>query len=138
MSQTATTQPSNTTIRLQNGQVYESNSNDASELEQIPVIDAARIHSDKLADRQEVAEEIREAAHSIGFFYLVNHGVDMKLAEDTFAAAKRFFAQPEERKMKVFTGKVEGEYVGFHPMEYYNRNAWKHKGDIEPQHSLGV
>lgn len=42
--------------------------------------------------------------------------------------AKRFFALPEEKKMEVFTGLVPNEYVGFHPMECYNRNGWKHQG----------
>jgi hypothetical protein len=42
--------------------------------------------------------------------------------------AKKFFALPEEKKMEVFTGLVPNEYVGFHPMECYNRNGWKHQG----------
>ena len=29
--------------------------------------------------------------------------------------------------MEVFTGKVPGEYVGFHPMEHYNRNSLAHR-----------
>lgn len=30
--------------------------------------------------------------------------------------------------MEVFTGLVPNEYVGFHPMECYNRNGWKQQG----------
>jgi len=35
---------------------------------------------------------------------------------------------PEEDKMEVVVGTVPGEYVGFHPMEHYNRNRLKHRG----------
>lgn len=42
--------------------------------------------------------------------------------------AKRFFELPEEKKMEVFTGLVPNEYVGYHPMECYNRNGWKRQG----------
>ncbi|KAJ0333443.1 hypothetical protein COL5a_001150 [Colletotrichum fioriniae] len=45
----------------------------------------------------------------------------------TITEAKRYFALPDEKKMQVFTGLVPNEYVGFHPMECYNRNGWKHQ-----------
>lgn len=61
------------TIELQNGQTLKAQSNESIEVEEIPVIDVARIYSDKLEDRQVVAEQIREACHRIGFFYVINH-----------------------------------------------------------------
>ncbi|KAL3451547.1 hypothetical protein BJX65DRAFT_321383 [Aspergillus insuetus] len=130
MSQTATLEASEgqRTVTLMNGSTFSFKSNISTTLEKIPVIDAARIWSESLEDRTAVAEEIREASRKIGFFYLVNHGVDQLYAEATFEQAKRFFALPEEEKMKVFTGLVPNEYVGFHPMECYNRNGWKHQG----------
>lgn len=76
MSQTAITSPLNDgpkTVTLHNGKVFSFNCNVATTLEKIPVIDAARIWSDKLKDRQAVAEEIRDASRTIGFFYLINH-----------------------------------------------------------------
>ncbi|KAI1070257.1 hypothetical protein LB507_010368 [Fusarium sp. FIESC RH6] len=130
MSTSATeTTPTSTakTVTLQNGNVFSFNSNQSTELDIIPVIDASRIWSDKLEDRQAVADEIRTASQEIGFFYLVNHGVDEKYAEGALAQAKRFFALPEEKKIEVFTGLVPNEYVGYHPMKCYNRNGWKHQ-----------
>ncbi|KAL3486794.1 Clavaminate synthase-like protein [Aspergillus germanicus] len=129
MSQIATLEASEgqRTVKLMNGSTFSFKSNISTTLEKIPVIDAARIWSESLEDRSAVAEEIREASRNIGFFYLVNHGVDQSYAEATFEEAKRFFALPEEEKMKVFTGLVPNEYVGFHPMECYNRNGWKHQ-----------
>ena len=76
MSTSATeTTPTSTakTVTLQNGNVFSFNSNQSTELDIIPVIDAYRIWSDKLEDRQAVADEIRTASQEIGFFYLVNH-----------------------------------------------------------------
>lgn len=61
------------TVTLHNGQVLKFESNISTNLEKIPVIDARRIWCDRLEDRQAVAEEIREASRSIGFFYLLNH-----------------------------------------------------------------
>lgn len=116
------------TITLQNGQVYSFNSNESATPERIPIIDVARIYSEKLEDRKAVAEEIREASRNIGFFYMVNHKIDNKYMEDCFAQSKRFFALPEEKKMEVFTGLVPNEYVGYHPMQHYNRNNWKYRG----------
>lgn len=76
MSQTTTTTESATALRtvtLHNGQVLNFKSNISTDLEKIPVIDASKIWYDSLEDRQAVAEEIREASRTIGFFYLVNH-----------------------------------------------------------------
>lgn len=79
MSQTTTSiqeqseSGSKKTVTLHNGQVFTFTSNISTNLEKIPVIDAARIWSENLADRQAVAEEIREASRTIGFFYLINH-----------------------------------------------------------------
>jgi hypothetical protein len=61
------------TIELQNGQVLKTESNESIETDEIPVIDVARIYSDKLEDRQAVADQVRKACHDIGFFYVINH-----------------------------------------------------------------
>ncbi|KAF4828241.1 2-oxoglutarate-Fe(II) type oxidoreductase hxnY [Colletotrichum tropicale] len=130
MSQTETISQSGIgkrTVTLHNGTVFSFNSNVSTNLEKIPVIDAAGIWSDDITEREAVAQEIREASRDIGFFYLINHGIDQKFADETMKQAKRFFALPEDKKMEAFTGLVPNEYVGFHPMECYNRNGWKHQ-----------
>ncbi|KAM0551164.1 hypothetical protein ACHAPJ_008506 [Fusarium lateritium] len=126
-STTTTTSSAGTTVTLQNGNVFSFESNQSTELDLIPIIDASDIWSEKLEDRQAVADQIRTASREIGFFYLINHGIDEKYAEGALDQAKRFFSMPEERKMEVFTGLVPNEYVGYHPMKCYNRNGWKHQ-----------
>lgn len=76
MSETIITSESATaprTVTLHNGQVLSFNSNISTNIEEIPIIDARKIWCERMEDRQSVAEEIREAARTIGFFYLVNH-----------------------------------------------------------------
>src|SRR5690348_12759821 len=102
MSSTGTTIASPRTITLHNGQVVTFSTNVATILERIPIIDVSRMYSDSIEDRKAVAEEVREASRNIGFFYMVNHGIDARYSEDAFAQAKRFFALPEEKKMEVF------------------------------------
>ena len=132
MSATETLASDARTITLHNGQVFSFNSNTASTSERIPIIDVSRIYSDDIEDRKAVAAEIREASKDIGFFYMVNHGIEPGYAEEAFQQAKRFFTLSEEKKMEVFTGLVPNEYVGFHPMKYYNRNGWKYQGWFWP------
>jgi hypothetical protein len=111
---TATTQPP-LTLTLQNGQNIRFHSDTSIEADEIPVIDITGIFSDDIADRKAVAAQVREAAHRIGFFYIINHGIEDKYAAATFAEAKRFFGQEEEEKMTVCTDLVE-EYLGYFPM----------------------
>ena len=45
--------------------------------------------------------ELRVAARDVGFFYLVGHGVPDSLGDALFAASRRFFALPEDRKLAI-------------------------------------
>lgn len=102
-------------LTLQNGQKIYFHSDTSIEADEIPVIDISGIYSNGIEERKAVAEQVREAAHRIGFFYITNHGIDPKYAEHTFAQAKRFFEQSEEKKMEVCTDLVT-EYFGYFPM----------------------
>lgn len=61
------------TLRLQNGQVYQFETNESVDADEIPIIDVSGMYSDLLEDRRAVAEKVREAAHRIGFFYIIGH-----------------------------------------------------------------
>ncbi|EPQ53888.1 isopenicillin N synthetase [Gloeophyllum trabeum ATCC 11539] len=112
MSQTSTIESNATvsTLQLQNGQIVSYKSNVAKDTGEIPIIDISGIFSKDIEDRKAVAEQVREAASRIGFFYAVNHGIEGRYKEDTFEQARRFFALPMEEKMSVWTGLVPNEY----------------------------
>ena len=70
-------------------------------IEDIPVIDVAPLTGGRSEDVQAVGAQMREAAERIGFFYVRNHGIPAELIRDTDAMARRFFAQPQEKKLQV-------------------------------------
>ncbi|KZT22409.1 putative gibberellin 3-beta hydroxylase [Neolentinus lepideus HHB14362 ss-1] len=115
------------TLRLDNiGQTVQVSSNISRTADEIPIIDISGAFSDRYEDRKAVAEHVREASSRIGFFYMVNHGIDPECQKDTFEQARRFFSLPEEKKMEIYTGLVPDEYVGYHPLLTSNRDGRKH------------
>lgn len=58
-------------------------------------------------------------------------GVDLSLAKDVFEEAQRFFARPMKEKMQVCTDLMPEEFCGYHPMERYNWEGTKHKGEFQ-------
>ncbi|KZL84809.1 2og-fe oxygenase superfamily protein [Colletotrichum incanum] len=72
---------------------------------EIPIIDISLAFSLELADRKSVAQQIREAATTSGFFYLVNHGIDSYITDSAHAACLEYFRQDEKTKMRSWVGK---------------------------------
>jgi isopenicillin N synthase-like dioxygenase len=63
----------------------------------LPVIDLASDNNDDEAQSQ-LARDLRHACETVGSFFLENHGVPQELIDRTFAAARVFFALPDEEK----------------------------------------
>jgi isopenicillin N synthase-like dioxygenase len=76
-----------------------------SHVGEIPVISMAALRSDDRAKRILCAKRIGEACREVGFFYVVDHGVDRSLIKQVFATAATFFALPTEAKMRVSRNK---------------------------------
>jgi isopenicillin N synthase-like dioxygenase len=53
------------------------------------------------SQRAQFLAELRIAAHEVGFFYVVGHGVEPSLLRDLLDCAKRFFALPEADKLAI-------------------------------------
>lgn len=90
MSSVVTEAESPRTLNLTNGKTCTFLSNQSTTEEQIPVIDISRMYSNKLEDRQAVADEIRHAAHGIGFFSIINH-VGQHLPQTRIPSSSHFF-----------------------------------------------
>ena len=85
--------------------------------EYVPIVDLAGSFGVDHAEREAAAWEIHKAARDTGFFYVKNHGIDPRLVADAFAAARRFFEQPEEKKREVHVKNMPaGMLRGFDPM----------------------
>jgi len=68
---------------------------------EIPVIDFAPMAGSDAAARRAVGDAVRDACTRVGFFYVTNHSVPAAVIDATFAAARRFFDLPLERKLAV-------------------------------------
>ena len=68
--------------------------------QEIPVVSLAEWTSPD-ADRVGFADRLRAICHEIGFFQLVDHGVDTQFVDDYFDALRRFFELPEATKSQI-------------------------------------
>ncbi|WP_034261115.1 isopenicillin N synthase family dioxygenase [Actinospica robiniae] len=64
----------------------------------LPVIDISRFRG---PDRGEFLDDLRHAAHEVGFFYVTGHGVSAQLRARMLAVAKTFFALPEPARLEI-------------------------------------
>jgi isopenicillin N synthase-like dioxygenase len=67
----------------------------------IPVIDMEPLAGADRAAVAAVGRALLDAAESVGFFYVRNHGVPQPLVDRAFALSRRFFALPAENKQRV-------------------------------------
>ena len=86
------------------------------DFDEIPVIDIGR-----LLDRSEAVDiicQIDRACRDIGFFYIVGHGVDMRLVSQLQSAAAKFFNLPETAKMSLG---LDPSMRGYLPLYYHSK-----------------
>jgi isopenicillin N synthase-like dioxygenase len=66
----------------------------------IPVVSLAQWRAPGV-DRAAFAAELIRACHEVGFFTLVDHGIEQEAIDAYFAALQAFFALPEEVKAEI-------------------------------------
>ena len=69
-------------------------------LSALPTLDLSRMDADTNT-RTAFLKELRETAHTIGFFYLSGHGIDAKLTSQIRKLARRFFNLPDHDKLAI-------------------------------------
>ncbi len=82
-------------------------------IETIPVIDLGPTLADAPGALDRAAAELRGALTEIGFYFIVNHGVQRTQIREVFAAVERFHAQPIEAKQAL---KLDRHNTGYLPM----------------------
>lgn len=71
------------------------------EAAEIPVIDIAPLLDGSPDGAARVGLAMRQAAETIGFFYVRNHGIPSEVVEAAHRASREFFVQPLEAKQQV-------------------------------------
>lgn len=85
-----------------------------SSFTQIPLVDLAPLQDGRAASRAAVADEICRVCETVGFLYVVNHGIPESLITALFGVANEFFALPEPDKIKLRLGASTG-FRGYLP-----------------------
>src|SRR5690625_4475862 len=85
-------------------------------LDEVPVIDLSLMHSGDEEAWKDIAKRITSASSTVGFFYVVNHGIPEKKIEEMFDLARRFFALPESEKNKISIANSDN-YRGYLPFK---------------------
>ncbi|KAF9160797.1 hypothetical protein DFQ26_005168 [Actinomortierella ambigua] len=91
----------------------------AAGIEQIPVIDFSLFHTDP----EECARQVGVASQGIGFFYLMNHGVDQDMIDRMFAQSEKYFAQDLPEKLKYPIKAHNNGYSTFFTERAFNIRA---------------
>lgn len=69
-------------------------------LDSLPILDLSLLDSGAEGE-QRFLEQLRQATHEVGFFYLVGHGIDRALIDDILDVARRFFDLSEDEKLAI-------------------------------------
>ncbi len=84
--------------------------------QKVAVVDLVDLRSQDPAKRTRLGAEIARACSEVGFFYIVNHGVEQAELDYMFALARQFFALPLDQKLALSMAK-NNSYRGYLPMK---------------------
>jgi isopenicillin N synthase-like dioxygenase len=88
----------------------------------IPSLDLRQLDA-AAPERDRFLVELRAAAHKVGFFYLIGHGIPERLNEEIMRQAHAFFALPESAKLAI-------EMVNSPHFRGYTRLGWERTGGL--------
>ena len=97
--------------------------------EEIPVIDVGNYLNGDIEAREQLAIDLRAIQESLGFFVIINHGVEQSLIDQSFEEVAKLFALPLDVKMKY--------QVGYHHIGYVPNKAMitrPHNSEIAEAH----
>lgn len=80
----------------------------------LPIVDVTPLRA--AGDTTGVACEIEAACRASGFFYVTGHGVRPELLERLDAAAREFFALPEQEKLEIAMDRGGRAWRGYFPV----------------------
>jgi isopenicillin N synthase-like dioxygenase len=111
----------------------------------IPVVDLQMFRSRDRAQQQEFISILGNALEAIGFFAVVNHGVDRDLIQRAYQQAEAFFQLPDEVKLRYEDPALNGqrgftrfgkEHAKDHPApdlkEFWHVGRESHLANLDP------
>lgn len=72
----------------------------------VPIIDISLLNLSNSTSIDEIDRQISKACEEWGFFYVINHGVDLKLIQQAVDLGKEFFKLPKDLKNEVARSEV--------------------------------
>lgn len=104
---------------------------------EVPIVDIRALVS---ADADEsarlaAAAAIGDACRNVGFFYVANHGIPEEDCDALLEESRRFFALPDEEKLKLRMGKT-AQFRGYVPLlgeVTQNKKDWHECIDLQPK-----
>lgn len=88
------------------------NPNDRGDFSEIPILDVSPLYGQDEAAIRATAATLRTYLEQIGFLYVVGHPIPRADVEAVRDASKRFFALPDEQKLRL---KIDRNFRGFLP-----------------------
>ena len=104
-------------------------------MERVPIVDLQPLRDGSNAGLALVAAQIGAAARDIGFFAVVNHGVEQSVIDTLFSVAHDFFALPADVKGEI---PIEGSphYLGYARMALEKLDP-NRPGDAKESFNMG-
>ena len=75
----------------------------------IPVLDLKDFHPNGGSGDDAFVRALGDALSDLGFFALVNHGIEQRLIDTAYGAAEAFFALPDSTKMQYAIANLKGQ-----------------------------
>jgi isopenicillin N synthase-like dioxygenase len=107
----------------------------AHESIKLPIINFAPFVQGEVASKRQVAQEIYQACHQVGFLYLTHHGIDQRAIDRAFERSRAFFALPAAAKQQIAWSN-EFSNRGYVGMERERLDETK-PGDLKEAFNMG-
>ena len=79
--------------------------------DEIPLLDLGPYLAGAPGALDKLAVELRHALETIGFYYIVNHGIEQAMLDRIFAETRRFHALPVDQKMRIHLNRSNNGYM---------------------------
>ena len=79
--------------------MHQTNGNTAAKESSIPIVDFGHWNHGNHDQRKQIADEFVNACQTVGFVYIINHGVPTSKIDEAFAMSEKLFNLSRDQKM---------------------------------------